>query len=170
MRVRIFCCSVQHPRYVGDAAADEVEDEVDDWVDDAEVRNDELENEDDVDVELESLDGNEDEVEVELEALDGNEDEIEVLEAAAEVKYELDELEDDEVVDEDKVVDAAAEGAAEQLAVTVTVTVLTLEHSLMVMVLGKSALPETRVERVTRPMAKEWIGLDDNIMRGLKRQ
>ena len=77
-----------------------------------------------------------------------------VDEAAGEGEEAIDELEDEEVVDEDKVVDAAAEGYAGQLGVTVTVTVLMLtEHTLMI--LGRSALLETRVERVERPMAKE---------------
>ena len=124
-----------------------MEDEVEDWVDEAEVgdveiEDDELENEDDVD-EM-----------VELEALDENEDDVEELEAAAELK----ELEDEEIVDEEKVVDAAAKGYPEQLGVTVTVTVLMLTLTLMehiLMTLGRTASPETRVERIARPMAKE---------------
>ena len=123
-----------------------MEDEVEDWVDEAEIS----------DVEIE--DG-------ELE----NEDDVEELEAAAELK----ELEDEEIVDEEKVVDAAAKGYPEQLGVTVTVTVLILTLTLMehiLMVLGRTASPETRVERVARPMAKEWTGLDNNMTKGLKRR
>ena len=123
-----------------------MEDEVEDWVDEAEIS----------DVEIE--DG-------ELE----NEDDVEELEAAAELK----ELEDEEIVDEEKVVDAAAKGYPEQLGVTVTVTVLILTLTLMehiLMVLGRTASPETRVERVARPMAKEWTGLDNIMTKSLKRR
>jgi hypothetical protein len=45
--------------------------------------------------------------------------------------------------------DAAAEGYAGQLGVTVTVTVLILTERTL-MILGRSALLETRVERVVR--------------------
>jgi len=72
-----------------------------------------------------------------------------VDEAAAEGEEALDELEDEEVVDENKVMDAAAEGYAGQLGVTVTVTVLILTERTL-MILGRSALLETRVERVVR--------------------
>jgi hypothetical protein len=115
---RMFGCSVQHPRYVGDGAVDEMEDEVKDWVDEAEAANVEIE------------------------------DDVEELEATAKLK----ELEDKEPADEEKVVDAAAEGYPEQLGVTVTVTVLMLT---LVTVLAIITSPETRFERVARPMAKE---------------
>ncbi|PMD13364.1 hypothetical protein NA56DRAFT_665619 [Hyaloscypha hepaticicola] len=124
----MFGCSVQHPRYVGDGAVDEIEDEVEDWVDEAEVGNVEIE------------------------------DDVEELEAAAKLKeledkeLEDKELEDKELVDEEKVVDAAAKEYPEQLGVTVTVTVLMLT---LVTVLAIITSPETRFERVARPMAKE---------------